>query len=233
MTRRSLPLLVLAALLPAWLAGCSARSSADPQDLEDAFPKTYGEVEMKRVDLAPIGERSRKAMAEALGKAEPSGGISQVISLDKALYLSDDPVYLTMLWVNNTNRAVRVCRRLFLEANFRPLIFLDGKVQVLVNVAQVPAPPTGRLAEGDFLVVPPFGEQSLVVDLKNLPRFGLAAGARVEWAYNLQRPGKYQIRVGMRSVPRQLVPESLLGDPTADLWEGSTLSNVVEFQIRR
>jgi hypothetical protein len=232
-TPRAPRVLLLAVLLVSSLVGCSARSRNPDEPVEDPYPKTYGEIEMKRVDLRPVGERSRKAMAEAMGKAEPSGGISQVISLDKAEYLPDDPVHLTLLWVNNTERAIRVCRRLFLEANFRPLIFLDDKVQVLVNIAEIPSPPAQTLTEGDFLVVPPFGEQSLVVNLRDLPRFGLAAGARVQWAYNLERPGKYQIRVGMRSVPRQLVPEALLGDPTADQWEGSTLSNVVEFRVRK
>jgi len=213
------------------LVGCSGRGPSTPE--EDPYPKTYNEVVEKRIDLAPVGLRARKAMGEALGEAAPDGGLSHVVSLDKVRYLPDDPVYMTILWVNNTERPVRACRRLFLEANFRPLILLDDKAQVLVNVAKVPAPPTTALREGDFFVIPPFGEESLVVDLKDLPRFGLDAGAKVEWSYDLSRPGRYKIRIGMRSVPRQLLPESLLGDPTAVNWEGSTLSNVVEFEVRR
>ena len=85
----------------------------------------------------------------------------------------------------------------------------------------------------DFWVIPPYGEKSQVVDLKDIPRYGSAVGQRVTWGYNVDRPGKYKIRVGLRSIPFQLVPEELRGDPTADLWEGSTLSNVVEFQVKK
>jgi hypothetical protein len=100
-------------------------------------------------------------------------------------------------------------------------------------VAKVPSPPRAPLREADFLVIPPFGEESVVVDLKDLPRFGLDAGANVKWSYNVTRPGKYKLRIGLRSVPRQLLPESLRGDPTAVAWEGSVLSNVVEFAVQK
>lgn len=225
-----LSLLTLVLLLT---QACSARDPGGPVSLEDEFPRTYGEIAKRRRDLAPIAERTRKAMGGAFGEGEPDGGLSHVITLDRRVYLPDEPVYLTVLWVNNTDRPIRVCRRLFLEANFRPLVFLDDKVQVLVNVAQIPQPPRQALKEADFQVIPPFGEVSLVVDLKDLPRFGLDAGANVRWSYNVSRTGDYKLRIGMRSVPRQLLPESLRGDPTAVAWEGSTLSNLVEFAVRR
>jgi hypothetical protein len=85
----------------------------------------------------------------------------------------------------------------------------------------------------EFVVVPPFGEHSEVVNLKDLPRHGLAKGQNKKWGYNLSRPGEYRLRVSMRSIPLQLVPEVFLGDPTARIWEGSTLSNVMKFVVRR
>lgn len=213
------------------VAGCTGRYPEEPP--RDPFPKTYNEIEHRRVDLAPIHERQRRAMDEADGAGSPDGGLSQVISLDQREYFPDDPVFLTMLWVNNTARPMRVSRRLFLDLNFRPLIFLDDKVQVLYNVSRLPPPPTAPLREKDFWVIPPYGEKSLVVDLTDLPRYGEDVGAKVRWGYDVSRPGRYAIRVGARSVPAQLVPESLRGDPTASHWEGSTLSNVARFRIRK
>lgn len=231
--RRSLPLHLLALGLALGLVGCSGRGGDPAKVPGDDFPRTYNEVEMKRVDLRPVDKRQRMAMGTAPGKGVPDGGLSTVVSLDKRVYLPDEPVYLTVLWVNNTERPIRVCRRLFLDANFRPLIFLDDEVQVLYNVSALPPAPTKTLLPADFWVIPPYGEKSQVVDLKDVPRYGAAVGAKVRWSYNVDRPGKYKARVGIRSVPFQLVPEMLRGDPTADGWEGSTLSNVVEFEVKR
>lgn len=233
-TPRSIPLVLLALGLALGLVGCAGRGGdAGAGEYADDFPKTYNEVALKRIDLRPIGKRQRMAMGTAPGKGVPDGGVSTVISLDKRDYRPDDPIYMSVLWVNNTDRPVRVARRLYLEANFRPLIFLNDEVQVLYNVADLPPAPTKKLRPADFWVIPPYGEVSQVVDLKDIPRYGAAVGMKVRWAYKVDRPGKYKIRVGIRSVPFQLVPEVLRGDPTADGWEGSTLSNVVEFEVKR
>lgn len=194
-------------------------------------PASYAEAEARRPDIAGIDNRSREAMAQVLGEGGPDGGVSQVISTDKAAYLPDDPVYLSVVWANNTGAQVRICRRLMLEANFRPLIFLNDEVRVLPST--VPEPPKAPLREADFVTLKPYGEHTETFDLKNLPRFGLAAGVNEVWGYNLSRPGRYKIRIGVRSIPEQLVPESLVGDPSTRLWIGSTLSNVVEFTVRR
>ena len=230
---RSLPLFALALGLALGLVGCSGRRGADDSKYADDFPKTYNEVETKRYDLRPVGKRQRMAMGTAPGKGVPDGGISTVISLDKRVYLPDEPIYMSVLWVNNTERPIRLSRRLFLEANFRPLIFLNDEVQVLYNVSNLPPAPTKKLRPADLWVVPPYGERSQVVDLKDIPRYGAAVGMKVTWAYKVDRPGNYKVRVGIRSVPFQLVPEIIRGDPTADIWEGSTLSNVVDFEVKR
>jgi hypothetical protein len=232
--RRSIPLISAALGLALGLVGCAGRGGGENEGpYVDDFPKTYNDVELKRIDLRPIGKRQRMAMGTAPGKGVPDGGISTVISLDQRTYRTDDPIYMTVLWVNNSERPIRVSRRLFLEANFRPLVFLNDEVQVLYNVATLPPAPTKTLRPADFWIIPPFGEKSQVVDLKDVPRYGASVGMKVRWAYNVDRPGMYKIRVGIRSVPYQLVPEVMRGDPTADAWEGSTLSNVVEFEVKR
>lgn len=213
--------------------GCTQRAGVQ-DDSGPSFPKTYNEIEQRRVDLRPLGDRTRKAMERAQGEGMPSGGITTLVSFDKTRYrLDEDEIKLTLLWVNNTPEPIRVCRRLLLDWNFRPLILLNDEVQVLYNLSKPPDPPTQALRPGDFMVIPPFGEQAQVVDLKNLPRFGLMAGQKGAWSYNLTRPGLYRIRLGLRSVPLQLVPEHFLGDPTARTWEGSTLSNSAAFEVVR
>lgn len=204
------------------LAGCSGRSPPPT-------PRSYAEAEVKRPDLQPVSDRARAALEAEAGR--PGGVITNVISLDQASYSPQDPIYLTVLWLNDSDRPVRICRRLFLGANFDVLILLNDNARVLANVQ--PEKPGTELREGDFVVLPPYGEHAEVIDLKNLPRFGLASGQNEAWRFDLSRPGSYLIRFTGRSVPVQLVPENLRGDPTATLWEGSTLSNLASFKVRR
>lgn len=213
-------LALLGALL---LAGCTGREQAPPQ-------RSYSQLESERIDLHPITDRGRAAMGEGLDDA-PEGPVSQRISVSKLEYGKKEPVHVTLLWLNNTNQPIRVSRRLFLGANFDVLLFLNDEVRVLPSVK--PDPPMTPLRPADFVVLPPFGEHSEVLNLKDLPRFGLARGQRDKWYYDLTRPGSYKLRISTRSIPYQLYPEELQGDPTAHKWEGSTLTNVVEFKVRR
>lgn len=219
-------LAALVLLACAGLQGCASGRSEPPP--KTTVVENPGEG---RIDLQPVSARVRKAMGEGDQSGQPEGAVSLLLSLDKDVYRPFDEVWVTALFVNNTERPVRICRRLFLGANFDLMMILNEHVRVLPNVN--PPRPGQVLPESDFLVLPPFGEHSEVLNLKDLPRFGLARGQNVQWAYNVRRPGTYWLVASARSVPYQLVPESLRGDPTARLWEGSLRSNVVQFRVRR